>query len=88
MSHADAPSETQAHHPMAGQASPASQHQGHSGADDCLMIMACGFVSIRPVPSATMVRFPAILLRTGYSPLAMPVVADLAVEPPPPRVTA
>lgn len=52
------------------------------------MIMACGFVSIRPVQSATMIRFPAIFVRTGFSPLVIPVAAELAVETPPPRLAA
>lgn len=85
--HADAPAKTRAQHQMPGQPSPPPHDQGHA-AGDCLMIMTCGSVSIRPVRSAAMVRFPAVLVQTGFSPPAIPVAADLAVETPPPRLAA
>ena len=91
--HADAVAAL-AHHGMAGGGSSAHHERRHDHdrrhdeTSGCPMIMACGFVSIRPVQSATMIRFPAIFVRTGFSPLVIPVAAELAVETPPPRLAA
>ncbi len=89
-SHADVPAATQAQHGMAAGESSAhhDDHRQHNKPGDCLMIMACGLVSVRPVQSAAMIRFPAIFVRTGFFPEAFPVAAELAVETPPPRLTA
>ena len=66
-----------------------AQHgQPHGGDHSCLMIMACGYASVRNAPSASMTRFPAISFRSAFLANPTPVTADRAVETPPPRLNA
>ena len=60
---------------------------GHGGGHDCLMIMACGFASVRQARPAAMIRFPAVFVAAAFLNSPIPVAADLAVETPPPRHT-
>ena len=65
------------------------QHgQPHGGDHSCLMIMACGYASVRNAPSASMTRFPAISFRSAFLANPTPATAERAVETPPPRLTA
>lgn len=86
-------------HQHGGEETPADQHgaaqhgspqhgQPHGGDHSCLMIMACGYASVRNAPSAAMTRFPAISFRSAFLANPTPVTADRAVETPPPRLTA
>ena len=81
-------------HQHGGEEAPAAQHgspqqgQPHGGDHSCLMIMACGYASVRNAPSAAMTRFPAISFRSAFLANPTPVTADRAVETPPPRLTA
>ena len=59
----------------------------HGGGHDCLMIMACGFASVRQARPAAMIRFPAVFVAAAFLNSPIPVAADLAVETPPPRHT-
>ena len=86
-------------HQHGGEEAPAAQHgaaehgsaqhgQSHGGDHSCLMIMACGYASVRNAPSASMTRFPAISFRSAFLANPTPVTADRAVETPPPRLNA
>ena len=72
----------------AAQHGPPQHGQPHGGDHSCLMIMACGYASVRNAPSAAMTRFPAIFFRSAFLANPSPVTAERAVETPPPRLTA
>lgn len=80
-------------HRHGGEKTSAAQHgppqhgQPHGGDHSCLMIMACGYASVRNAPSAAMTRFPAIFFRSAFLANPSPVTAERAVETPPPRLT-
>ena len=38
----------------------------HGGGHDCLMIMACGFASVRQARPAAMIRFPAVFVAAAF----------------------
>ncbi len=70
----------------------ASRHGGHpaphhADRDACLMMMACGTASIRAVRTVAVARISTPFVRAAAFAPAIPVAADLAVEPPPPRLT-
>lgn len=78
-----------AHEATAHQTAPHHGHPAphHADRDGCLMMMACGTASIRAVRTVAVARIPAPFVRAVSSAPAIPVAADLAVEPPPPRLT-
>ena len=59
----------------------------HAPSHGCLMIMACGFASVRQARPAAMIRLPAVFFTADFLTSPIPVAADLAVETPPPRHT-
>ena len=76
-----------AHHPPDG--SPTTPHgQHHGDSEGCLMILACGASSVRPARAVAMMRIPPVFEGAGSYFNTIPVAADLAVEPPPPRHAA
>ncbi|MXX54497.1 MAG: hypothetical protein F4205_06120 [Gemmatimonadetes bacterium] len=76
-----------AHHPPDG--SPMTPHgQHHGDSEGCLMIPACGASSVRPARAVAVMRLPAVFEGAGSYFSTIPVAADLAVEPPPPRHAA
>lgn len=81
---------THAGHAPAGHAAngpPTPHPPDHGGSHGCLMIMACGFASVRQARPAAMIRFPAVFFAAAFPASPIPVAADLAVETPPPRHT-
>lgn len=53
------------------------------------MMPACGAASsLRPARTVAMMRIPAVFVDAGSHFTTIPVAADLAVEPPPPRHAA
>lgn len=73
------------HHMPADEGPPAPHRQGHGGSAGCLMILACSTASVRPARAVSMIRFPAVFVQARFAGDLVPVAADLAVEPPPPR---
>lgn len=69
-------------------APPARHGQDHGGDHGCLMIMACGYSFVRHAQSVVMDRLPGTVVRAVLLANPIPVAADLAVEVPPPRLTA
>ncbi len=69
-------------------APPARHGQDHGGDHGCLMITACGYSFVRHAQSVVMDRFPWTVVRAAFLANPIPVAADLAVEVPPPRLTA
>lgn len=69
-------------------APPARHGQDHGSDHGCLMVMACGYCFVRHVQSVVLTRFPDTVVRTAFLANPIPVTADLAVETPPPRLTA
>ena len=51
------------------------------------MMLGCGVASIRSARLTAIVRMPIPFVRAGLVANPIPVAADLAVEPPPPRQT-
>ena len=77
-----------AHHPApTGDTPPAPPLPNHGGSHACLMIMACGFASVRQARPTAMIRLPAVFFAAAFPTPPIPVAADLAVETPPPRHT-
>ncbi len=77
-----------AHHPAPTTDTPPTPHPpNHGGSHACLMIMACGFASVRQARPAAMIRLPAVFFTAAFPTPPIPVAADLAVETPPPRHT-
>ena len=52
------------------------------------MIMACGYSFVRHAQSVVTDRFPGTVVRAALLATPIPVNAELAVETPPPRLTA
>ena len=82
-----APTAQSHHHSPADEAPPAPRDQRHGGNHDCLMMLGCGVASIRSARLTAIVRMPIPFVRAGLVANPIPVAADLAVEPPPPRQT-
>ena len=77
-----------AHHPTPTADTPPTPHPpDHGGSHGCLMIMACGFASVRQARPAAMIRLPAVFFTADFLTSPIPVAAELAVETPPPRHT-
>lgn len=84
----DAGTPSHGHHPNPTAATLPTPHPTDHGSDHgCLMIMACGFASVRQARPATMIRIPAVFFTAAFPTPPIPVAADLAVETPPPRHT-
>lgn len=79
---------TAADHHAQDHAPPARPDPDHGGDHGCLMIMACGYSFVRHAQSVVTDRFPGAVVRAALLATPMPVAADLAVETPPPRLTA
>ena len=75
-------------HHASDHAPPARHGQDHGGDHGCLMIMACGYSFVRHAQSVVMDRLPGTVVRAVLLANPIPVAADLAVETPPPRLTA
>ncbi len=76
------------HHPAPTADIPPTPHPpNHGGSHTCLMIMACGFASVRQARTTAMIRLPAVFFTAAFPTQPIPVAADLAVETPPPRHT-
>lgn len=68
---------------------PLARHgRGHDGDPGCLMIMACGYSFVRHAQQAVTGRFPGTVVGAPFLANPIPVAAVLAVEAPPPRLTA
>ena len=79
---------TPADHHASDHAPPARHGQDHGGDHGCLMIMACGYSFVRHAQSVVTDRFPGTVVRAALLATPIPVNAELAVETPPPRLTA
>ena len=85
VTHADNPRQDPGGNPMAGGGHPPMHHDGDRGAEECLMPMACGWMSSQPAEAAGARHFAATPLRPHRLSLPLSSAFPRDVVSPPPR---